>query len=306
MIMPTMGRPITASEQNFGGIKMAPPEIKQNLKDGESSEFQSALQKKVNVGEELNKLSGIKPETKFVDRKSKETLGQDGFMKLLAHQLKHQDPLKPMDQKDFSANLAQFSQLEQLTNMNKKLEVLGGNPNSDAKFQGASFLGKKIVTSGTSLNYPGDGSDIQIPFFLNKFAKNAIVRIYDSRNQLIGQMNKENLHPGMQSINWDGIGLDAQIAPKDSYRFSVMAFDENNDKFFAETKSEGVITGVNFDPSGETVFTLADGKRVFLKDVQSFSVAGGSDKDKNQAGQLDKGQLTQNNQKAIENFEKFR
>jgi flagellar basal-body rod modification protein FlgD len=216
------------------------------------------------TGDQLNKLAGVKPEQRFVDRKQKEQLGPDGFMKLLAHQLKNQDPMKPMDQKDFSANLAQFSQLEQMTAMNKKMDVFSNNTLQEKQFQGASFLGKEVVTNGTTLDYKGDGKDVELPFFLDRPAKNLILRIYDGKNQMIGQIEKEGMPKGMQSITWDGIGLDGQLAPKETYHFDIIAFDENNEKFLGETKATGTVTG-------ETVLTTEKGKKIFLRDVVSFS-----------------------------------
>ncbi len=223
------------------------------------------------TGDALNKMVGIKPEQRFVNRKEHEQMGPDGFMKLLAHQLKNQDPMKPMDQKDFSANLAQFSQLEQMTAMNKKMDMAAQNNIVERKFQGASFLGKQVVTNGTTIDYNGEGKDAEIPFFLDKPAKNVIVRIYDNKNQMIGKVEAESVGKGMQALNWDGIGLDGEIAPKEVYHFDVVAFDQNNEKFFGSTRAEGIITGVNFE-NGESVFSLSNGKKVYLRDIESFSM----------------------------------
>lgn len=265
--MPTIGRPVTAQEQQYQDIQIkrpAPTAVQETDSQGNP----------MKIGDSLNKAAGVKPEARFVDRKQKETMGSDGFMKLLAHQLKNQDPMKPMDQKDFSANLAQFSQLEQLTAMNKKLEGLTANNVNEKKFFGASYLGKKVVTKGTTIEYTGDGKDTSLPFHLSRNAKNAIIRVYDAKNQMVAQIEKENLPAGMQTVTWDGIGLDGEIAPKETYQFNVLAFDDANEKFFAETRAEGTVTGVNFDENGETVFTLQGGRRVYLRDVESFSMTG--------------------------------
>ncbi len=53
-------------------------------------------------------------------------LGRDAFLKLLVTQLQHQDPTQPQSDKEFIAQLATFSQLEQLTAINKTLEAIGG------------------------------------------------------------------------------------------------------------------------------------------------------------------------------------
>jgi flagellar basal-body rod modification protein FlgD len=61
-------------------------------------------------------------------------LGQDAFLQLLVTQLQHQDPMQPQDDSQFLAQLAQFSSLEQLTEMNKSIQQLvtlaGTNNNS--------------------------------------------------------------------------------------------------------------------------------------------------------------------------------
>jgi flagellar basal-body rod modification protein FlgD len=54
--------------------------------------------------------------------KPKNEMGKDDFLKLLVGQLKHQDPMNPMEDKDFMGQMAQFSQLEQMTNVASTLQ----------------------------------------------------------------------------------------------------------------------------------------------------------------------------------------
>lgn len=259
--MPMIGRPGNQSRNSYSDIAIKKAEVQGNSGSVDPK-----------IGDELNKMVGVKPDQRFVDRKAHETLGPDGFMKLLAHQLKNQDPMKPMDQKDFSSNLAQFSQLEQLTAMNKKFDGLNANNDNEKRFQGASYLGKKVVTTGTTVDYNGEGKDIELPFYLDKSAKNVIVRIYDNKNQMIGKVDKADLGKGQQGVAWDGIGLDGQIAPKEQYHFDVIAFDDKNEKFMGVTRAEGTVTGVRFE-NGETILDVSGGRKVYLKDVESFSLA---------------------------------
>ena len=258
--MASIGKPQESNK--FGGIQM-------------HSSLNSRKAQKRNLGDDLNKMAGQKPSQKYVDAKKHNQIGKDGFLKLLTHQLQNQDPLKPMDQKQFAADLAQFAQLEKLTTMNETMGNMGKNQPTENKFYGASFLGKEVMTAGASIDYDGEGKDQDLPFFLEKSAKNVIIRIFDSKNQLVNQIDKDSMGQGSQSVRWDGLKLDGGVAGKDSYRFEVRAWDEKMEPFLGSTKATGIVTGVNFE-NGETVLEVDNSKKVFLRDVDSFQVPGKS------------------------------
>lgn len=69
--------------------------------------------------------------------RQEQTLGKDAFLQLLVTQLTHQDPLAPMEDREYIAQLAQLSTLEQMTTMNAGIEVLW-------LIQATSFVGKNI------------------------------------------------------------------------------------------------------------------------------------------------------------------
>jgi len=70
-------------------------------------------------------------------RETNSELGKEAFLKILIAQLSNQDPLDPLKDKDFIAQMAQFSTLEQMTNMNKSIEQMNA------------------VTKGSAVNYIG-------------------------------------------------------------------------------------------------------------------------------------------------------
>lgn len=69
------------------------------------------------------------------------TLGQDDFLKILITQLQHQDPTSPMEDKDFIAQMAQFSSLEQIRNMSQSFQKLSG---LIASSEAAQTLGRSV------------------------------------------------------------------------------------------------------------------------------------------------------------------
>ena len=75
-----------------------------------------------------------------VTRDVSKDMGKTDFLQLLAAQLRYQDPLEPTKDSDFAAQLAQFSSLEQMENMNKTLSLMAG-------YQAYSLVGKYVIAS---------------------------------------------------------------------------------------------------------------------------------------------------------------
>jgi len=97
---------------------------------------------------------------------STNTLDKNTFLQLLATQLKNQDPLNPMDSTAFTAQLAQFSSLEQLYNVNTNLTSLMTSQNTLLHGTAVNLIGKTITTKdGTSgkvtgISFDGDNTNL--------------------------------------------------------------------------------------------------------------------------------------------------
>lgn len=262
--MPTMGMPDNLrSNPAFSNISMGDRDVKNNALPGDKNSS-------INKEELLNKLAGAKEKSIFKDGGKHNQMGKDEFLRLLSHQMQNQDPMNPMEQSKFVGELAQFAQLEQMTGLNQKFEKMSNNVSTENKFYGASFLGKSVMTSGTTLAHKAEGATSDVHFTLDKDATKVLVRIFDKKNNMIGEVSRDNMVRGNQTLTWDGMSLDKTPAPKSDYTVQIIAYDKQFQQFPVQSKVSGVVTGVSFE-DGETVLTVDGGKKVFLRDADSFA-----------------------------------
>ena len=100
---------------------------------------------------DINGITSVEEESLYTAKKE-EALGRDDFLKLFLAQLNNQDPLNPMDGTEFSAQLAQFSSLEQLFNVNENLESMKTLQDNSSRFQALELIGKDIEAEGDTLS----------------------------------------------------------------------------------------------------------------------------------------------------------
>jgi flagellar basal-body rod modification protein FlgD len=258
--MPEIGRPVTPQELQYRQVQMAP----KSLSSANKSEKQ--LREEI-----INKATGYKPKNEIFKEGPHNQMGKDEFLKLLTFQLQNQDPMNPMEQNKLTGELAQFSQLEQLSNLNKKFDEGNKTKAMEDKFYAASFVGKKIVTSGSTIQLKQSGDPGDVLFKLEGDASKVMVRILDEKNNVVGEIWKEGMSQGSHQLTWDGVALDGAPAVKGIYRAQVKAWDGVGNEIGTRTEATGIVQSVTFD-EGEPVLTV-NGQKVYLRDVQSFHTA---------------------------------
>lgn len=111
-------------------------------------------------------------------QEQKDQLGKDDFLKILITQLSHQDPMKPMEDKEFIGQMAQFSTLEQIVNLNQTFTKFASTQNGLSTY--ATSIGKEIrwidpttdlyqngtvtgvLTKNSQIYYMVDGKEISV------------------------------------------------------------------------------------------------------------------------------------------------
>lgn len=186
----------------------------------------------------------------------KSVLGKDDFMKLMIQQMKNQDPLNPMDGTQFSAQLAQFSSLEQLTNMNDSLnKSIQANyllTQSVNNTMSASLIGKEIKLSGADITNSGQ-DNIQLGYSLASQAGSVNVNVYDESGKLVKSFENENSSQGDHKLLWDFTDNNGSKLPNGKYTFEVKAKGQDNQDMTAELFKYGVIDSVKFTEQGTKI-----------------------------------------------------
>jgi flagellar basal-body rod modification protein FlgD len=191
-------------------------------------------------------------------------VGKEDFLKLLVTQLQYQDPLNPAESTEFTAQLAQFSSLEQLTNVNKNLEYLQLYQASINNAQAVDFIGKTITASGNTISV-SEGVSENITFELPEDAASVTISIYDASGALAGTIETGDLSEGTQSISWNGEDPEGNKVPDGDYTFELAAVDSEGNEVEVSTFTFMTVTGVTFEDG--TTYLLAGDRKIAIGDV---------------------------------------
>lgn len=211
---------------------------------------------------EISTVNGIGTAT--ATAAASKSMDKEAFLTLLITQLQHQDPLNPADSTEFTAQLAQFSSLEQLSNINENLSLLKLYQASNNNAQAVSFIGKEIVAKGKTIEVRS-GQASSCDFELEAAASRVVVSIYDASGGFMADIVGTAANAGKQSLTWDGRDRNGNSVPDGAYSFEVQAEGESGNKVGVTTYSKGTVRGVTFD-DGITYLVVGDGK-VAIGDV---------------------------------------
>lgn len=172
-------------------------------------------------------------------------LGRGAFLKMLVAQMEHQDPLNPMEGTDFSAQLAQFSQLEQLFNVNDTLEGLAASMESKGQDNVLDYIGKQVTSEDSNLNLK-DG-EVSNGLFTLTEPSEVMITIYDDFQQEITTLFPGQLEAGTHQVDWNGHDRTGVSVSDGTYKFQVTAVTESGAYVPVKTEATGIVSGVTYD-----------------------------------------------------------
>lgn len=188
-------------------------------------------------------------------------MGKDDFLSLLVAQLKNQDPLKPDDPTAFTAQLAQFSSLEQLTNLNKSMEGLTSAQTNSERLSSLNLIGKDVSYNGSTVNLTG--KPVTIGYQLDGVASGVTLSIQDANGKTVHTLEAASteLGAGNHFITWDGTDQNGNALADGKYTIVLQASAAGKDASIAAAPLvRSVVTGVDLS-SG--IITTRDGEVLF-------------------------------------------
>lgn len=180
----------------------------------------------------------------------------DNFLVLLTEQLKHQDPLSPMESNEFTSQLVEFTGAEQAVLTNNKLDSLIKLQYSNQLNSIVSYIGTTVTANSLALNLDENGAHIK--YSLGGNAKETEIRIIDEDGNIVRSLEGKT-SGGTHEITWDGKNGEGEDMKEGVYGFLVIAKDANGDAVQTTQGIVGEVTGVESD-NGQLL--LAIGKVV--------------------------------------------
>jgi len=175
------------------------------------------------------------------------SMGKEDFLTLLVAQLQNQDPLNPDDATEFTAQLAQFSSLEQLFNLNESVDNMAASTASSDRLSTLTTIGKEVAYHGDSFKFSGD--PVEIGYQLDGLAANVTLSMQQN-GATVASLKGTDLTEGSHFMTWNGLTTDGKVAPVGDYRVVISAMAVDGESVAAAPVIKSEVTGV--DMEGET------------------------------------------------------
>lgn len=194
-----------------------------------------------------------------------QTLDQSDFLQLLTAQLKNQDPFSPVDNTQMVAQMAQFSSVAGISQMNTTLSAIADKLGATSASDALSYVGKTVLAPG-SVAYARTTGGIEGAVQLDDDATDVTVAISDSNGNLLKTIGLGAQDKGTVSFDWDGtnaVGEDAGSGP-----FTVSTYATNNGTTVStQPLVWAPVAAVSMPSDGEAQLTLPGIGQIAVSDV---------------------------------------
>lgn len=202
-------------------------------------------------------------------RQPSNKLGQTDFLKLMTTQLQNQNPMQPMDNGAFLGQIAQFSQVSGIQDMQTSMKQLVDTLTSNQAMQASSLIGKTVLAPADNLSYTGKQA-VRGAVTLDSAANNVSVGIFDQAGQLIRKIDLGPQKSGTVPFRWDGLANNGAAAPAGIYQIKAESIVSGKASA-ANTMVAEPVAAVTLASAGQAAsITLAGGSTVSMGDIKQI------------------------------------
>lgn len=215
----------------------------------------------------INK-TGTTAETTASDGKKGGKLGKDEFLKLMVAQMNNQNPLEPQGNGEFIAQLAQFSTVEGITNLNTSVgSILSGSQSSQA-LQASTLVGRKVIVDSDKVKVD-TSEDFKGALNLTASSSNVWVNVYDTTGNQVNRLNLGQQTSGLVNFTWDGTDASGKKLDAGTYRFEAQASVDGKTEAMKTSLPANVDSVTLGQNGGEMTLNLAGVGSIGISKVQA-------------------------------------
>jgi len=226
---------------------------------------------KETVGDVANRVANSgKTSSRVVDGKGNPKLDKDAFFKLMLTHLKNQDPTSPLKSHEMAAQLAQFSSLEQMSNVSETLKKMESGQVNNGQYQALDLIGKLVSGDSSKIDHAQGDKIHSLSFNLPEDASEVKIAIKDIEGKVVKNLELKNQARGPVKFDWDGKNIDGKEQPAGAYKVQVEAKGASGNKLPVDMKFKGQVSGIQFTEKGPIVFV--GNKSIPLKEIKQIEV----------------------------------
>ena len=206
---------------------------------------------------------------------SQQVLGKDDFLQLLVTKLQYQDPLEPMADEDYIAQLAQFSSLEQMNNIADGIET--SNEWDFLQMQSLNnVMASGLIGNDVKATYQGFYVDQSfkstLNYTINEYAEEVNFVIRDGNGNIVATLNEKDVQPGVNSITWDCTDKQGNRVDEGYYTVGVTATKPGGGTFIPSLSLIGTVESVLYRDGA--AFLRVNGTEIPLGDITAVGQPG--------------------------------
>ncbi len=202
-----------------------------------------------------------------VEKKDPAKILQGDFLKLMTEQLKHQDPMKPTGNGEFLGQMAQFSTVSGLKELQASFAKLANTLQSNQMLMAATLIDKPALVPATEITTAEKGEKVSGAVALPEAAANVSVDVIDAGGNVIRSIPLKPAKDGGAEFTWDGKNAEGDEMPPGNYRFqAAVALDDKGSTEAAPVYLNLKISSVSVD-QGKISINASNGAKYDFSDI---------------------------------------